>query len=122
MVQAKPALVEASVLKPRCCNALALPTSKGLGMMKQPVSWSFLKAARLSAVVSMISPHVICLRAEDRDAAPPSPAASGHDLAQEGALLREDELVLLGEIKIRRALAVRPKPCAVAFIRREAVE
>src|SRR5262245_45983772 len=122
MVQAKPALVEASALKPRCCNALALPTSKGLGMMKVPDSWSFLKAARLSAVVSMISPHVVCLRGEDSDAASPSPAASRHDLAQEGALFGEDELVLLGEVEICRAFLIRPQSRAIAFIGRKAVE
>jgi hypothetical protein len=46
MVQAKPALVEASALKPSCCSAFAEPTSKGLGMMKQPFSWSLRKVAR----------------------------------------------------------------------------
>src|SRR3954452_17043506 len=52
MVQAKPALDDASALKPRCCKAFALPTSTGLGRMKQPLSCSFLKVARLSAVVT----------------------------------------------------------------------
>jgi hypothetical protein len=36
--QAKPALVDASALKPMPCNALALPTSQGLGITKQPLS------------------------------------------------------------------------------------
>jgi hypothetical protein len=56
MVQAKPALVEASALKPRCCNAMAPPASWGLGMMKQPDACIFRNVARLSAVVTgMIS-------------------------------------------------------------------
>src|SRR5262249_18904861 len=122
MVQAKPALVEASALKPRCCNAFALPMSKGLGMMKHPASCSFLKAARLSAVVSMITPLIVCLRGQHRDATPLLPAASRHDLAQEGPLLREDKPVLFGEIEVRHSLAVRPQPCPIALVTREAVE
>ena len=39
--------------------AFALPTSKGFGIMKQPDSCSLRNAARLSAVVSMTSPHVV---------------------------------------------------------------
>src|SRR5882762_4140171 len=54
---AKPALVEASALNPRCCNALALPTSQGLGSTKQPASCNFRNVARLSTdVIGMISP------------------------------------------------------------------
>src|SRR5882757_2959721 len=57
MAQAKPALVEASALKPRCCNALALPTSNGLGIGKHPLSCILRNVARLSAVViAMITP------------------------------------------------------------------
>ena len=51
IVQAKPALVEAIALKPRCCSALALPTSKGFGSTKHPVACIFRNVARLSAVV-----------------------------------------------------------------------
>src|SRR6266404_4969646 len=54
---AKPALVEASALNPRCCNAFAVPTSQGLGSTKQPASCNFRNLARLSAVVfGMIPP------------------------------------------------------------------
>jgi hypothetical protein len=33
-----------------------------LGMMKQPLSCNFLNAARLSAIVSMITPLDVCWR------------------------------------------------------------
>jgi hypothetical protein len=57
IVQANPALVEASALKPRCCSATALPTSKGLGNAKQPDSCIFRNVARFSAVdTGMLSP------------------------------------------------------------------
>src|ERR1700759_1616884 len=49
MVQAKPALVEASALNPICANAFAEPMSKGLGIGKQPLSCSLRNVARLSA-------------------------------------------------------------------------
>ena len=55
-------------LEAQCCNARALPTSKGLGSAKQPVSCIFRNVARLSAVVTgMISPFFICYR-DDIDA------------------------------------------------------
>src|SRR3984893_633374 len=102
MVQAKPALVDASALKPRCCKARALPMSKGLGMMKHPLSCNFLNAARLSAVVSMRhSPADVCLRRLHKCATPMPPDASHHDLAQEATLFRQDEPVLFGKIEIR---------------------
>src|SRR4029078_7903750 len=121
-VQAKPALVEASALKPRCCKAFALPTSKGLGMMKHPLSCNFLNAVRLSAGVSMVSFLDVCLRRQDRRATPVPPDASRYDLAQEGPLLGQDELVLLGETKIGHAFRVRAQPRPVAFIGGEAFE
>ena len=49
IVQAKPALVEASALKSICASAFADPTSKGLGIAKQPRSCSLRNVARLSA-------------------------------------------------------------------------
>src|ERR1700753_3201570 len=53
---AKPALVEATALKPRRCNALALPTSQGLGSTKHPASCILRNVTRLSAAVfGMIS-------------------------------------------------------------------
>src|SRR5229473_2942375 len=58
---AKPALVEAIALNPRCCNAFALPTSQGLGSTKQPVSCNFRNAARLSADVIGITPPSLYL-------------------------------------------------------------
>src|SRR5689334_5125032 len=122
IVQAKPALVEASALKPRCCKAFALPTSKGLGMMKHPLSCSFLNAARLSAGVSMAAPLLVCLRREDSRATPVSPETSRHDLAQEGPLLGEDEPVLLGEIAIGHALAVGAQQRPVVFIGSQTLE
>src|SRR5579859_7399349 len=48
MVQAKPALVEASALKPIWASAFAEPISKGLGIGKQPLSCSLRNVARLS--------------------------------------------------------------------------
>src|SRR5439155_10193102 len=122
MVQAKPALVEASALKPRCCRARALPASCGLGIMKHPDSCSLRNAARLSADVSMISPRLFCLRREHSDARPDLPAVSRHDLAQKGALLREDEPVLLGKIEVRHAFAVGAQPRPIAFIGSQALE
>src|SRR5258705_3255322 len=56
---AKPALVEAIALKPRCCSAFALPTSQGFGSTKQPASCSLRNVARLSVVAGMTPP---CLR------------------------------------------------------------
>src|SRR6478752_2808143 len=121
-VQAKPALVEASALKPRCCKARALPTSKGLGMMKHPLSCNFLNAARLSAGVSMVAHLNICWRREHNGATSVPPDASRHDLAQERALLGEDELVLLGKTEIGHAFAVGTQPRPVAFIGGETLE
>src|SRR3954453_13554676 len=106
MVQAKPALGEASALKPRCCNAFALPTSNGLGMMKQPLSCSFLNAARLSAVVSMVTPRINCGPRQHRCGKPAPPDASRHDLAQKTPFLREDKFVLFGEVEVGDAFAV----------------
>src|SRR5258705_3670149 len=122
MAQAKPALVEASALKPRCCSARALPTSCGFGMMKHPLSCNFLNAARLSADVSMVAPLRVCLRREHSDTTPVLPVASRHNLAQESPFLRENELVLLGEIEIGHAFAVGAQPRPVAFIGSQAIE
>ena len=52
--QAKPALVDAIALKPKCCSARALPTSQGLGSAKHPVSCILRKIVRLSAAVTGI--------------------------------------------------------------------
>src|SRR5438445_7490380 len=122
MVQAKPALVEASALKPRCCNAFALPTSNGLGMMKQPLSCNFLNAARLSADVSMVTPQIVCWRRLHRCAAPAPPDALGHDLPQKRPFFRVDELVFFGEVEIGHAFAVGAEPRPVALVSRQAVE
>src|SRR6266702_30439 len=122
MVQAKPALVEASALKPRCCNAFALPTSNGLGMMKQPLSCNFLNAARLSADVSMVTPRIVCWRRQHRCATPAPPDALGHDLPQKRPFLREDESVLFGEVEIGHGFAVGTEPRPVALVGGKAVE
>src|SRR6185437_8700849 len=122
MVHAKPALVEASALKPRCCKAFALPTSNGLGMMKHPLSCNFLNAARLSAVVSMVASFFICLRREHSSASPVPPDASRHDLAQERPLLGQDEFVLLGKGEIGDAFLVGSQSRPVAFVGRETLE
>src|SRR3954463_4174312 len=45
-----------------------------------------------------------------------------YHLAQEGALLREDELALLGELEVRHALGILPQPGAIGFIGGKALE
>src|SRR5688500_9472114 len=97
MVQAKPALVEASALKPRCCSAFALPTSNGLGMMKQPLSCNFLNAARLSADVSMVAPQFVCFRRLHSNAASALPDAHAMTVRGKVRILGEDEIVLFGK-------------------------
>jgi hypothetical protein len=49
----------------------------------------------------MIFPRAVRLRGEDSDDMQFPPAASWHDLAQEGPLLRQNELVLFREIEVR---------------------
>jgi hypothetical protein len=51
-----------------------------------------------------------------------SRATSGFDPAQEGALLREDKPVLLGEIEIRHAFVIGAQPRAICLVSREAFE
>src|SRR5271168_257968 len=124
MVQAKPALVEASALKPRCCSAFALPTSNGFGSTKQPEACILRKVARLSAVVTgMGVSFVALLEAQDSDAQRAAPAAHlvGY-LAQKRSLLGEDEFVLLGEIEISHALGIAAQPRAVVFVSTQALE
>src|SRR4029079_6650254 len=122
MVQAKPGTVDASALKPRCCNALALPTSNGLGIMKQPLSCSVLNVARLSAVVSMVTPQIVCWRRQHRRATPALPDASRHHLPQKRPFFREDQPVLFGEIEIGHAFTVGAQPRPGAFVRRQTVK
>ena len=50
---AKPALVVARALKPRCCRYRAEPTSQGLGMTKQPRSCNARNARRRAASAAL---------------------------------------------------------------------
>src|SRR5262245_8042508 len=68
------------------------------------------------------TPLNICWRRVDRNATPLPPDVSCHDLAQECPFLRENELVLLGEIEIGHAVAVRAQPRPVALIGCETLE
>src|SRR6476620_10813948 len=112
MVQAKPALVEASALNPRWASARALPTSNGFGRMKQPLSCIFLNVARLSAdVTGMVFLPVFAVCAVKIVTV----GALDHHLAQKCPLFGQDEPVLLGEIEVRHALAVRAQPCAISL-------
>src|SRR5882724_5392628 len=45
-----------------------------------------------------------------------------HHLAQETALLCEDEFVLIGKVEIRHALGVAAKPGPIGFVGRQALE
>src|SRR6266851_5629523 len=117
IVHAKPALVEASALKPRCCSAFAVPTSTGFGSTKQPASCSLRKLARLSVVVTgMVSLPLFC---RQKIMAKPTLC---HHLAQETTLLREDEFVLLGEVEIRHAVRIAAQPRPVGLVGGKALE
>src|SRR3954469_7431544 len=45
-----------------------------------------------------------------------------YHLAQEGALFRKDEFVVLGKMEIRHALGILPQPRAIGLVGREALE
>src|SRR6476660_3795273 len=95
---------------------------KGIGDDEASALVQFPECGALSAGVSMVASLNVCLRREDRCAAPVLPDASRHDLAQERPLLREDEPVLLGKIEIGDAFRVRAQPRPVAFVGRQALE
>src|SRR5215468_908294 len=117
MVQAKPALVDAIALKPRCCKALAVPTSNGFGITKQAPSCSLRKLARLSAVGSGIAlSRVVVVRQKI------VMRQLGHNLAQKVPLFRQYEPVLFREIEISDALGIATQSRAIDLIRGKALE
>src|SRR5665213_3330798 len=127
--QAKPALVEASALNPRCWSARALPTSKGLGMMKHPRSCILRNVARLSAVETgmVLSPFSCILSAWLEKIATRGIGRQRigwlcDNLSQERPLFRQDEFVLLGKIEIGDAFAIGAQLRAIGFIGGEAFE
>src|SRR5260370_33476606 len=101
-------------------------TSYGVGSSKQAVSCILWNVARLSAVVTgMISPFLFCLPwRENSHARRPAPArpVSGSHLAQERALLGEDELVLFGEVEVGQGRSVGAEPRAVILVSSETLE
>src|ERR1700742_3802472 len=81
MVQAKPALVEASALNPICASAFAEPMSKGFGIGKQPLSCSLRNVARLSAneIGIGVSPFVVrIISVKDYASAAPHASDQNH--------------------------------------------